>query len=334
MSMPARSRALLPSSPRAAPRRVSRFARSSGLGAALASTLVSSLVWALVWGPVAGCGHGGNGPRPASATFEVTSAAELVMPASSAYSEVRLAVSPDGETMLWGSKDRPGGPGGRDLWITRRAAGAWSAPAPVSFNSPAKDYDPAFTPDGRYVYFFSDRSGGLGGDDLYRVPVTRDGFGAVEHLGATVNSAGNEWAPTPLRDGSLLFASDGRGGRGRQDLWVAAPLGDGFATAAPLPGAINTAADEFDPVALPDGSLVFARATNVENDPVLLVFARRGPTGYDVGTPLPTSVNVEAGWTYAPALDWRDPSILYFTGARPEATLGQRDLYRVRYRVR
>jgi Tol biopolymer transport system component len=269
-------------------------------------------------------------------TFEVTSPAELVLPASSPYSEVRLAVSPDGNTMLWGSKDRPGGPGSSDIWISRRTAGGWTAPAPVGWNSEAKDYDPAYTPDGRYVYFFSNRAGTLGGDDIYRVPVMhhgRDGFGAVEHLDAGINGAGNEWAPAPMRDGSLLFASDGRGGRGRQDLFVAAPRGTGFAPAEPLAGAINTAGDELDATELPNGDLVFSRSTNLENDPVMLVFAHRGPAGYDAGIQLPSTINVDAGATYGPAIDFRDPSILYFTGIRPEAALGKRDIYRVRYRV-
>jgi hypothetical protein len=241
--------------------------------------------------------------------------------------------------MLWGCRDRPGGPGRYDIWMSRRMAGAWSAPVPVSFNSVANDFDPAFTADGRHVYFFSNRPGGLGRDDIYRVPVVRDalgavGFGAVEHLDASVNSAGNEWAPAPMRGGALLFASDGRGGRGRQDLFVAMPRGDGFLPAEPLDGAINTPADEFDATPLPDGSIVFSRATNVENDPVMLVFAHGGPAGFDEGTVLPMSINVEDGWTYGPAVDWADPSVLYFTGTRSEAALGKRDLYKVRYRVR
>jgi hypothetical protein len=46
------------------------------------------------------------------------------------------------------------------------------------------------------------------------------------------------------------------------------------------------------------------------------------------------SVNVDADATYGPAIDWRDPTVLYFTGTRPEAARGKRDLYRVRFRVR
>ena len=116
--------------------------------------------------------------------IEVIGTAELFAPGvvSTERSEVRLTISPDGRTALWFSRDRPGGPGGYDIWISRHTAAGWGQPAPVPFNSPQRDFDPAFSADGRYVYFCSDRPGGMGGDDLYRVAVTTQGFGEPEHL--------------------------------------------------------------------------------------------------------------------------------------------------------
>jgi hypothetical protein len=287
-----------------------------------------------VWVPILALSCGGAPPRDtAPATFEALSAAELVLPASSKYSEVRLAVSPDGDTMLWGSTDRPGGPGGRDIWISRRTAGGWSDPEPVSFNTAAKEYDPAYSPDGRLVYFFSDRPGGLGEDDIYRVAVTADGFGPARHLGPEVNSAGDEWAPAILADGALLFASDGRGGRGGHDRFIAAARGAGFAAAASAPGAINSAHDEFDATPLPGGDLIFSRSIDLEDQPVFLVLARRTADGFEAGTPLPGSVNVDGGVTFGPTVNGSDPSVLYFTGDRPGRALGKYDIYRIRFRV-
>jgi Tol biopolymer transport system component len=147
-----------------------------------------------------------------------------------------------------------------------------------------------------------------------------------------VNTAGDEWAPALSPDGTrLMFASNRPGAK--HDLYVAQVRGDGFASAEPLPGAINTAAaDEFDATFLADGSsIVFARSTDVENEPIQLYVAIRGAAGYDAGTPLPASVNVDGGYMLGPSIDWRDRFVLYFSGVRPEAGLGKLDLYRVRY---
>jgi hypothetical protein len=296
----------------------------------------------LLWGAFTACSAASptasaptaSAPTLGPASLRITSAAELVAPGivSSERVEIRLAASPDGTMLLWGSTDRPGGAGGWDIWVSRRAGATWGPPAAASFNSEANDFDPAFSADGRWVYFFSNRPGGLGGDDIYRAAVTAEGFGPARHLGPEVNTAGNEWAPAPSPDGTqLLFASNKPGGK--HDLFIAPVRGEGFGPASPLPGAINTPdADEFDATFLPDGSsLIFSRSRDVDNDPIELDFARRGPSGYDAGTPLPASVNVAGGYTLGPSIDLHDPGVLYFSGKRPEAAAGKLDIYRVRY---
>jgi len=292
----------------------------------------------LLWIACAACGGAarpGTPPTPdRSATLSLTSPVELFGPGivSSEYGEIRLAASPDGGTLLWGSTDRPGGPGGWNIWMSRRGPSGWGAPAAAPFNSDANDFDPAYSADGRWVYFFSNRPGGLGGDDLYRAPVTAAGFGPVQHLGPEVNTAGDEWAPAPSPDGTQLMFATNRPGA-KHDLYLARVRGDGFAPAEPLPGAVNTpGADEFDAAFLADGSsIVFSRSTDAANDPIQLYFASLGRAGYDAGTPLPAAVNVAGGYTLGPAVDGVDRSVLYFSGNRPEAGAGKLDVYRVRY---
>ena len=265
---------------------------------------------------------------------QMIGAAERFAPgiASTGHSEVRLTLSPDGRTALWFSRDRPGGAGGYDIWMTRLISGRWGPALPVPFNSSGRDFDPAFSADGRFVYFCSDRPGGAGGDDIYRVRVTASGFGTPANLGPLVNSAGNEFAPMLSPNGTtVLFSSDRAGGMGGHDLFTARRRGDRFAAAVPLAGGVNTAANEFDATFLRDGAtIVFARAMDFRTDRVDLFQASPERGSYGAATILPDSVNGRFD-TYGPMLDWSDMDMLAFSSRRNGAS--SMDLYRIRYRL-
>jgi hypothetical protein len=272
----------------------------------------------------------------APGSFQTTGRAELFAPgiASTAWSDLRLTLSPDGRSALWFSRDRPGGPGGYDIWMSRKMDGHWSDAMPVPFNSDSRDFDPAFSADGRSVYFCSDRRGGIGGDDVYRVPVVGAGFGEPELLSANVNSAGNEWAPMLSPDGrTLLFTSNGHPGAKRLDLFTSRWVEGRFLPAEALPGGINTAADEFDATYLADGvTIVFSRAPDIAVDSVLLYSAGLRSGAYDPGVLLSDVINTPGSDTYAPMLDWSQRNRLTFTTRRPAGSANGVDVYLVRYR--
>jgi hypothetical protein len=89
------------------------------------------------------------------------------------FRDTRTAISRDG-LELFESSDvtgRPGGIGSQDLWVSTRATigDAWSTPVNLgaTVNDAAFDGAPALSFDGTTLYFFSNRSPGLGGFDLY-----------------------------------------------------------------------------------------------------------------------------------------------------------------------
>lgn len=270
--------------------------------------------------------------------FALDGEASLFLPGivSSAYSEIRAAISPDGSVVLWGSTNRPGGAGGWDLWMSRRDGAAWSAPVAVSFDSAQNDFDPAFAPDGRTVWFFSNRPGGLGGDDIWSVafdPRTAT-FGTPVNAGAAINSAGDEWAPAPSPDGrSLLFATNGRGGAGRHDLFASAWHDGAWQPAQALAGEVNGSGDDFDAAFLDGGRvLVFARSDDVENAPIALWSAVREGERWVRAQRLDARVNVDGGWILGPSDDPAHPGTLLFSGMRPGGP-GLADIHSIHYRT-
>lgn len=274
-------------------------------------------------------------PRPSALVFEGDASLFLPGIVSSQYSEVRAAISPDGATVLWGSTNRPGGPSGWDIWMSRRDGSAWSGPIAVSFDTARKEFDPAFSANGTRVYFFSDRPGGLGGDDIWEAAFDPRGgtFGEPRNLGPAVNSAGDEWAPSPSPDGkSLLFATNGRGGSGRHDLFLSTRVNAAWQPAKPLAGEVNTAADDFDAAFLADGrALVFARSDDVDNAPIALWSAVRDGDRYVGAHKLDARINVEGGWILGPSVDPAHAGVLLFSGQRGDSGPGRMDIHAIRY---
>jgi len=112
----------------------------------------------------------------------------------------------------------------------RRAAdpvwSAWSTPENLGgvINTTGIEQHPTISKDGLSLFFASDRAGTRGGLDLWvsHRASKDDPWGAPENLGPNINSAGNDLAAAFTRNGhTLYFHSNGRGGCGGSDLFVA-----------------------------------------------------------------------------------------------------------------
>lgn len=89
---------------------------------------------------------------------------------NSAYRDTRTAIRKDGLEMFFAS-NRPGGLGVIDLWVATRSStnDLWGVPVNLGavLNSTFNDGAPAISRDGTTLYFYSDRPGGSGLNDLY-----------------------------------------------------------------------------------------------------------------------------------------------------------------------
>jgi Tol biopolymer transport system component len=114
--------------------------------------------------------------------------------------------------------------GDGDIYRSHVDDGVFHAPAVVAaLSTSANDLRPNLSRDGLEVFFDSNRSGGLGGFDLWsstRASVSAP-WAPPTNLGSAVNSSVNDLRPTLSWDGqTLYFGSFRAGGEGSQDLYV------------------------------------------------------------------------------------------------------------------
>jgi tetratricopeptide (TPR) repeat protein len=88
----------------------------------------------------------------------------------------------------------------------------WSDEKVLEFNSENSSAAyPSISPNGKVMYFTSNRNGGMGGVDIFYCNLLPNGkWGKIENAGKIVNTLGNERFPFIHADGSLYFSSDGQ----------------------------------------------------------------------------------------------------------------------------
>ncbi|MEQ8927280.1 MAG: OmpA family protein [Fulvivirga sp.] len=162
--------------------------------------------------------------------------------------EGSLTFSPDGKTMVFarGNSGKRKGTADVNLFMSILRNGQWTEPRMLNINNPGYwDSSPAFSRDGRTLYFASNRPGGYGGVDLYSARRNARGrFYKVTNLGPELNTTGNDMFPYVSDDGYLYFSSDGHPGFGGLDLFVAKRR-NGVTTVENLGVPINSNADDF-----------------------------------------------------------------------------------------
>lgn len=167
------------------------------------------------------------------------------------------AFSPDGKTLVFarGNTGKKNGATDVKLYLSRNVNGQWSEPRYLPVNdSLAWDGSPAFSRDGKTLYFASNRKGGLGGIDLYSTNMDASGrFSRPVNMGAAINTTGDEMFPYVSPDNKLYFASDGHPGLGKLDLFVAT-RSQGVIAVENMGIPFNSPQDDFGLVFLDDES--------------------------------------------------------------------------------
>ena len=177
-----------------------------------------------------------------------------VVPVASEYNVGTAGISPDGQKMLifMGGATDPGG-----IFQINKTGNTWSKPSIVaaSLNSPSVETTASITPDGKTIYFASDRKGGKGGLDIYKTTLQANGtWSAPVNLGAPINTDANEDAPFIHPDQrTLFFTSDGHNTMGGRDIFKSTLINNQWTNPENMGYPINTSANDNYFTLLADG---------------------------------------------------------------------------------
>lgn len=203
------------------------------------------------------------------------------------------------------------------IWIARRDGDGWSEAAEVPFSDPRyRDSDPWLTPDGRVLYFVSDRP--IDGEaprkdlDIWRVTLEGERFGTPEHLAAAA-SDGEELGPE-VHDGWLYFNSSRQGGPAKLAIYRARVNGRGFDAPRPLGAPFNDGVMQGDFTLSPDRRLAVFWSQRDGSPELDLFAARRTGDRWSAAVRLPSPLNAP-GLDFTPAFS-ADGNELRFASMR------------------
>ncbi len=150
-------------------------------------------------------------------------------------------------------------------------------------NTAALEGCPIESPDGRSLFFASNRAGGQGGIDIWmaRRDGTSEPWRDPVNLPSPVNSAFDDFCPTPLVDGELYFVSRRAGGCSENSADIYHTRLDpntGWLEPVHLGCEVNSTGDEFSPSYVPVGGRLLFFSSN--RDGTHKIYAnRRWPDG-------------------------------------------------------
>ena len=135
-----------------------------------------------------------------------------------------LGLSNDGQIMLLYGDTLVNNEFNGDIYESSLDGENWTEPAilgnPISLPE-SHESSASIAPDGKTIYFVSDRDGGIGKRDIYRCSKDVNGdWGKVENLGEVINTLEDEEAVYIHPDGrTLYFSSKGHESTGGYDIF-------------------------------------------------------------------------------------------------------------------
>jgi len=141
------------------------------------------------------------------------------------------------------------GPDGNGLnckiYISYLNGNQYATPQILPFNNDSFSCGhPAWDPQNKFLYFSSDKTGGYGKKDIWRIQYNyaKNTWSEAENLGTTINTDEDELFPSFDKKGNLYFSSKGHLGMGGLDIYKSINIGQD--SVQNLGSPINSGADD------------------------------------------------------------------------------------------
>lgn len=171
------------------------------------------------------------------------------------YNESGSVITKDGKTMYFTRNNFNKGKRGKSsegttllkIYRAELKKGKWTNVTELPINSDQfSTAHPVLNAAEDMLYFVSDRPGGYGASDIWRVKLLGTGFGKPENLGPTINTEGRETFPFINSNDELYFSTDGRPGLGGLDVYATQLKTDGtFSKVLNVGTPVNSEFDDF-----------------------------------------------------------------------------------------
>ena len=200
----------------------------------------------------------------------------------------------------------------------------WTEPDIVHFSGKYRDLEPFLSPDGRRLYFVSNRPREISQNepkdfDIWYVERSTLGeaWGEPLNLGAPINTEHNEFYPAITKSGNLYITSDRPDSKGQDDIFFCKWNGHKYDEPVSLGEAINSESYEFNAYVAPDESFLIFSGYNREDgygSGDMYISVKGENTDWSQAVNLGEEINSEY-MDYCPFVDLSKMT-LYFTSRR------------------
>lgn len=169
-----------------------------------------------------------------------------------------MAISPDGKEMFY-TIVSPLNTFSAIIYLQKDEKNNWSRPEVASFSGEYSDMEPAFTTDGKKLFFVSNRP--LSGDsakdfDIWYVEKANGKWVHPVNIGKPVNTDANEFYPSIATNGNLYFTAEYKIGKGKEDIYIAKWGNGKYGDPVSLDSAVNSSLYEFNAFVSPDEQFI------------------------------------------------------------------------------